>query len=330
LARNPYFHEWSRAARPDVYADQQVGLAAASPSQELTAVERGSADYTLDGPPTARLGEVQTRFASQLHIDPSDHVDQLVLNTSVAPFNDLRVRRALNYAIDRAEVARLVGAPAQPTCQFLPPYIPGYKRYCPYTLGPNTAGIWRAPDLATAERLISASHTRGTPITVWMIGVFGDPSRIGQYVVSLLDRLGYTANLRNVEADNTAPGRFADSRTKAQVAITPYFPNYPAPSEYINWFLGCQSFVPDSTGNANWAEFCDPRLDAQIRGAFAAEEANSPAAPSMWAAADRIVTDQAPLVPLVNPSAFNFVSRRVGNYQYNPQLGVLTDQLWVR
>jgi ABC-type transport system substrate-binding protein len=50
----------------------------------------------------------------------------------------------------------------------------------------------------------------------------------------------------------------------------------------------------------------------------------------MWAQADRTVTDQAPLVPLVTPSQFDFVSHRVGNYQYNPQFGVLLDQLWVR
>jgi YVTN family beta-propeller protein len=329
LVRNPYFQVWSPAARPDGYPDQIVVKIGAGPSAELTAVERGSADYTVDGPPTARLGEVQTRFTSQLHIDPSDDVDQLVLNTRVAPFNDLRVRQALSYAVDRAEIARLVGLPAPPTCQFLPPYISGYRPYCPYTIDPNTTGVWRAPDLARADSLIAASHTRGTPITVWMFGIFGDPTGIGQYITSLLHRLGYPTRLKNVGNDNAAAGRFSDSRTKAQVAVMGYFSNYPAPSEYIKWFLSCQSFVPDSTSSANWAEFCDPRLDAQINRALAAEGAASPAASSMWAAADRIVTDQAPLVPLVNPSAVNFVSSRVGNYQYNPQLGVLLDQLWL-
>jgi len=35
-------------------------------------------------------------------------------------------------------------------------------------------------------------------------------------------------------------------------------------------------------------------------------------------------------VQLVTPSTTDFVSRRVGNYQYNPQQGVLIDQPWVR
>jgi ABC-type transport system substrate-binding protein len=57
----------------------------------------------------------------------------------MAPFNDIGVRRALNYAVDRGKVAKLVGSDAQPTCQFLPPYIPGYQRYCPYTLDQGKA-----------------------------------------------------------------------------------------------------------------------------------------------------------------------------------------------
>lgn len=329
--RNPYFHVWSSAARPDGYPDQILLKVGASPSAELTAVEQGRADYTADGPPTNRLTEVQTRFAGQLHPTPDDVLDQLVLNTSVAPFNDVRVRRALNYAVDRAKVASLVGSAARPTCQFLPPYISGYEPYCPYTLPPANAGQWRAPDLATAERLINASHTRGMAITVWIVvGIFGDPTGIGHYVVSLLDRLGYRARFRDLTLDPTSAGRFADSRTKPQMAISGYFPNYPRPSEFIQWFLSCRNFVPNSTYNANWAEFCDPRLDAQIQSALSAEAANSPAAPSLWAAADRTVTNDAPLVPLVNPSTFDFVSKRVGNYQHNPQLGLLPDQLWVR
>jgi YVTN family beta-propeller protein len=334
LVRNPYFHEWSRAARPDGYPDQIILKLGASPSAELTAVERESADYTLDGPPADRLGEVRTRFASQLHINPSDTLDMLVLDTRVVPFNDLRVRRALNYAVDRAKIASLAGSAAQSTCQFLTPNIPGYRRYCPYTADPNSAGVWRAPDFATAERLIAASHTRGTAITVWNLGlVAGNAIAVGRYIVSLLDRLGYRARQRNLSANAPAAlERFADSRTKAQVALLTYFPNYPAASEFIKWLLSCQNFLPNSTASPNWAEFCDPRLDGQIQQALAAQEANSPATTDLWAQADRTVTDNAPLVPLAIPSIIDFVSRRVGNYQYSPQLGgsALIDQMWVK
>jgi peptide/nickel transport system substrate-binding protein len=45
---------------------------------------------------------------------------------------------------------------------------------------------------------------------------------------------------------------------------------------------------------------------------------------------DRQAADQAPWVPLVNPKVVDVLSKRVGNYQYSPQLGMLIDQLWVR
>ena len=333
LVRNPYFHQWSRASRPDGYPDQIVFKFGASPAAELTAIERGTADYTIDGPPADRLTEVKTRFASQLHINPSDVVDTLVLNTRVAPFNDPRVRQALNYAVDRAKTASLVGPDAQPTCQFLPRYIPGYQPYCPYTLDPTRTGRWTAPDLATAERLIAASHTRGTAITLWNTGgVYGDATGVGRYVVSLLNQLGYKATLRNLTSDPTAARAFADSRTKAQLALVSYFAAYPAASQYIQWSLSCKTFLPNSTDNPNLPEFCDPRLEHQINNALAAEEANSPAAADIWAQADKTVTDDAPLVPLDVPNTTDFVSRRAGNYQYSPELGglVLIDQLWVR
>ena len=331
LVRNPYFHEWSRAARPDGYPDQIVFKVGASLSAELNAVERGAADYMLDTPPADRLNEVRTRFASQLHINSTEEVDTLVLNTRVAPFDDIRVRQALNYAVNRAKTATFVGPEARPTCQFLTPLIPGYKPYCPYTLNPTTAGTWSAPDLPTAERLIAASHTRGMAITLWMdAGIYADPGGAGRYIVRLLDQLGYKAKLRMRNDYQTL--RFADSRTRGQLALTGYYAAYPAASQFIQWSLSCKSFTPNSTHNANLPEFCDQRLERQINSALTAEETNLPAGSAIWAQADKTVTNQAPLVPLAIPSIIDFVSRRVGNYQYSPQIGggVLIDQLWVK
>ena len=57
---------------------------------------------------------------------------------------------------------------------------------------------------------------------------------------------------------------------------------------------------------------------------------NSPNTATRWAQADRTATDQAPAVPLTNPNAIDFVSARVGNYQYSFQQAMLQDQAWVR
>jgi len=335
LVRNPYFHEWSHAAQPDGYPDQIVLKHAPTEADELTAIEQGRADVGVDDVPAGSVKELELRFARQLYTAPSDDVNLLVLNSRVAPFNDVRVRQALNYAIDRHKVTRLIQTGGQPTCQMLTPFILGYRPYCPYTLNPNPSGSWTAPNLAEAERLIAATHTRGTPITIWNLGTSGTNYRsIEPYLTSLLDRLGYPTKIKFVDDDEyfNATRRVADSRTRAQAALTALGPWYPSPAAIIQADFACQSFLPDSPGNANTAEFCDPRLDRQIKSARTAESNNSPDAAALWALADRTATDQAPAVPLNIPSHSYLVSARVGNSQFSltAPFGVLLDQLWVR
>jgi peptide/nickel transport system substrate-binding protein len=101
-------------------------------------------------------------------------------------------------------------------------------------------------------------------------------------------------------------------------------------SQLINIYFGCQYFIANSKVNGNIAEFCDPQLDASIHNALAAEANNSPDVGRLWAQSDRIVTDDAPLVPLVVPGYILFVSKRVANFQASASQGVLQDQLWVR
>jgi YVTN family beta-propeller protein len=92
LVRNPYFHVWSQAARPDGYPNQIVVRLGATPEQELTEVERDDADFSFGVVPANRFSQVQTRYASQVYVNPIDATNVLVLNTRVAPFNKIDVR----------------------------------------------------------------------------------------------------------------------------------------------------------------------------------------------------------------------------------------------
>jgi peptide/nickel transport system substrate-binding protein len=319
--RNPRFREWNHAAQPDGNPDEIVMRYGLTAAQEVRAVERGQADWTPDAIPAALQQEVTTRYPSQLHRLQTPQLDAFLLNTRRPPFDDLRVRQALNLAIDRAAIARMLGGPAwaAPTCQLLPPGLLGYRPYCPYTRDPRAGGRWAAPDLAHARRLVAASGTRGEQVTVW-VGTDGGilATAVVPYTVRVLRQLGY--------------------RARAHIAPPSYFHHHPQVFEKIQLiptaqangtpldFLG--TFACSTDPNHPW--FCDPRLDRAMRNAATLEATDPRAAGNLLARIDREYVDRAAAVPLVNPYWFEFVSTHVQNYQADPLLGLIADQATVR
>jgi peptide/nickel transport system substrate-binding protein len=329
LVRNRYFHVWSKAARPDGFPDEiEFRLHPKNGDAAIAAVERGQADIALASP-RRRLEEVETRYASQLHLNPSSaSMFFLFLNTRLAPFDDVRVRRAVNYAVDRAAVAKAQGGPAlaRPTCQIRPPSVAGYRPYCPYTVDPSPAGEWKAPDLARARRLVAASGTRGTKVTVW---TFPQVERAARETVSALQRLGYRTSIRRVALDGYFP-KVLDERTRAQAGMFGWIGSSGSPPSYVlPQSLTCSSIRSGPQGN-NPSFFCDRPIDAQIARALRIQATDPDAATRLWPRIERELVDLAPWVPLYTPQYSDFVSQHVGNYQFNPVLLVLLDQLWVR
>jgi peptide/nickel transport system substrate-binding protein len=147
FVRNPYFHEWSHAAQPAGNPNTIVWRSAPSIQAAVAAVEQGRADWFFGQPPFAQFHRLELQNPAELHVNPQFAVNFLPLNTHLAPFNDLRVRLALNYAINRATVVQLYGGPsfATPTCQVITPGIPGYRRYCPYTVTASRSASSRSP-----------------------------------------------------------------------------------------------------------------------------------------------------------------------------------------
>ena len=170
LVRNPRFREWSQAAQPSGYPNEIALTFGGGADAQVSAVEHGRADLTADAgaASAATVSALQTQYASHLEVNPKAALLSFFLNTRVAPFDDVRVRRAVSFAVDRNELVALSrgGASGQTTCQLLPPNFDGYRRYCPYTLHPNSGGAWTAPDLAKARELVAASGTRGQLVTV--------------------------------------------------------------------------------------------------------------------------------------------------------------------
>jgi ABC-type transport system substrate-binding protein/DNA-binding SARP family transcriptional activator/streptogramin lyase len=332
LVRNPRFHEWNAAAQPPGYPDKIVLREGQDPEQAVNDLEQNRLDVLVPVP-TNRLSELADHYAQQFHSEPGGATNSLTMNTRVAPFNSVLVRRALNFAIDRGRLVSLAGGPlaAQPTCQILPPDLGGYQPYCPYTVNPSSSGSWTGPDLGDAEKLVSASGTRGMNVTVLMdaSGATGPSASVSRDVMAVLDRIGYRASLRVAASESAFFQTLGDSRSRIQIGWFPWAQDYPAPSDFITPILTCRAFVPESQSNVNDAEFCNPAIDNAVQRAQALEPTQPGAANQAWAGIDQQITDRAPWVPLYNPRLDVATSSRVGNFQFHPFFGLLLDQLWV-
>jgi YVTN family beta-propeller protein len=332
LTRNPHFREWSADAQPAGYPDRIVYRFGVDPSAGTSAVEKGRADVTLDSPPSERLREIATRFPSRAHrfVEPS--VFYLFLNTRIPPFDDVRVRRAVNLAADRAELVRLWGGPqlARPTCQVLPPGIAGYRPYCPYTADASGAGNWKAPDLARARALLAAAGGAHGEVSVHVNG--DDPQRVAvaRYFAGLLDRLGYHARLRTYPDLQTLYEHAGRPSSRANAGVEGWESDFPRASDFFPNLLTCGSFQPKRQVNLNAAGFCDSGLDRQVDQAQALAASDPAASAALWSRVDHAVVDAAPWVSFLNRAGIDLTSARVGNYQRNQQFSVLLDQLWVR
>lgn len=332
LIRNPNFREWSTAAQPAGSPNRIVIRLGLTAAQGAAAVADGKADFMPNlGQIPASAVAYFLRHRSQLRINPLMVTAFMFLNVNAPPFNQLRVRRALNLALDRRHIVNSYGGPlaAEPTCQILPPQLPGYRRYCPYTRDPRTDGRWNGPDLARARRLVAASGTTGMRITVWNNPTPQVAVAETQSTVAALRKLGYRASLRLLPA-NTYFTYTNDSRNHAQVIDAGWSADYPSADDFLGK-ITCGYFVPSNgPATTDGSEFCDPAFDKQVARAAALQTTDPLAAATLWVRLDRQATDLAIWLPTVTPNETDLISPNIGNYQYNPVWGALIDQLRIR
>ncbi len=322
FVRNPYFREWSHAAQPAGNPNEIVWESAPSLQAAMTAVEQGHADWLFGQPPYAQYHQLELQDPGQLHNNPQWAVSFLPLNTHLPPFNDLRVRQALNYATNRAKLAQFYGGPAfaTPSCQAIVPGIPGYRRYCPYTLHPRANGAWTAPDMARARQLVTQSRTIGERID--LIAVAADafiPAATTGYIAGVLRALGYRVHVSVIPFASITPAMW-DSFQISNAGS--WLPAYPDPSSYVPSFFSCRG------SNSN-DYYCNPAVDHEMRRAALHELTDPPAADALWERVDRQLTNAAEWVTTVATREVEITSARLHNYEYNPVWGFLADQAWV-
>ena len=328
LVRNPSFTEWSHDAQPQGYSDTISETFGLTVEAEITAVENGQADWVFDPPPADRLDEIGTKYADQAHVNPLTAMYYLAMNTNLAPFNDVRVRQAINFAVDRQAASTLYGGAnlAQPVCTFLPPGFPGHVDDCQYTAGGGNT--WSAPDLDKAKALIAASGTAGMDVGIVTQDDEVNKS-IGEYLQSLLTTLGYKTTLKPISA-NIQFTYIQNTNNNVQISLTSWYQDYPAASDFLNVLESCASFTPGSDSSINIAGFCDKEIDATMQQALVTGQTDRSGADAQWAQIDKAVMAKAPVAPLFTPKLVDFTSTRVGNYQFSKQFYMLVSQLWTK
>jgi YVTN family beta-propeller protein len=329
LVRNARFQQWSADAQPDGFPDViTLSERGFFQSARIRAVRRGLGDITVaGGPPISKeeLDQLIARYPSRVRLNTAFNTEWFFLNTGVAPFDNLQVRRAVNHAFDSETYVEVLGRAFSPTCQILPPNFPGHRPTCPYASG----GVDR---LSRARKLVAGAGAAGTQVTVWVPEPGANRAR---YVASVLELLDLRAEVRIVPID---PGggigayfaKVSDSRNRVQIGYSGWIADYPSAAIFIPPILSCEAFTPASPLNLNPAQFCDPAIDAKMARATALQAQDPPAATLLWQEVERDLLAQAPLLPTDIRLNVNFLSERVGNYQYNPQWGPLLSQLWVQ
>lgn len=313
LERNPLFRPWNPDAQPPGIPDAIEYSFGLEDEAEVTQVENDAADWMFETPPLDRLGELGEHYADRVHTNPALALWFLPMNTHEPPFDDPRVRRAVNLAIDRDAAVKLFGGPrlATPSCQILPPGLPGYEPYCPYV-----------HDLDAARALVRDSGAAGRTVTL-VIDTSAVQRAIGTYVLDVLRRIGFDARLR-VLSGNLQFTYIQNTANHVQISLTPWYADYPGATDFLPLLFGCASFHPDSDGSVNFSGYCDPALDARM--ADAADSGD----PARWAPIDREITDRDLFAVLFNPRYIDVTSSRIEGFTYHEQYHWLLGQSRVR
>lgn len=298
-ARNPAWSSANADAMPGLPAGHVDAIqikVVTNPSTQVNDIENGRSDWMKNPPPPDRIPEIKAKYeGTQFRAEPTISNFYFWMNTRRPPFDDVRVRRAVNYAIDPAALERIYSDTLHATQQVLPPGMPGYEKFAPY---PH--------DLAKARELIARADPADREITVWT-SASAPNDEAGEYYEGVLRKLGFRPKLKVV---NTAVyfGVIGNASTPdLDTGWTNWLLDYPHPNDYFQPQLSGESI--QQTNNTNWAQFDVPKLNAKIR--RLGEEQLGPRQVEEYAQLDREVMKRAPWAPFGNYTISTFVSSAI-------------------
>jgi len=283
--------------------DFKVGL---DDNAAIQQIQADQLDMMGDPMPAGSFTQITTdpKYKDQLFTHTLVDTDYLFMDTQQAnngPLSKVAVRQALNYAIDKDNLLKLVhGAGVKADC-ILPPDMPGYDPNChPYGFDQQKA----------KDMLAAAGYPNGFESTLYTDTTDPDP-QIAQALQQDLAAVGVKVNIVTEEF-----ATFLDrieTPHKAPMGYVGWFQDYPDPSDFFDPLLSCQSAVQ---GGANASLYCDKAVDTLAATARAGTD--QPARLQQYQQIQTTIMEAAPWVPLRHQVWFTLVSTHVASFSLHP------------
>ena len=163
--------DYFRAGVP--YLDNLTFEFGQDPTVAVLRLKKGEVDIVGDGLPPAQFTEVMADPANKDLIAVGDQLQTgyVTMNVTQPPFDNLKVRQAVNMAINKDRVVRLINNRAVPANQPLPPAMPGY----------NAANTGYAYDPEGAKKLLAEAGVGEISTELYAMNVDPNP-RIAQSI----------------------------------------------------------------------------------------------------------------------------------------------------
>lgn len=273
------------------------------PIVALLRLQKGEIDLALDGIPPAKFQEVMSDPEQKSHVIEGGqlHTGYITMNTTMAPFDNVKVRQAVNMAINKARIVQIINNRAVPANQPLPPSMPGYdKEFKGYPY-----------DVAKAKALLAeAGHPDGFDTQLFAMNTDPNP-RIAQAIQQDLAAIGIKASIQALaQANVIAAGGDKAGAPMIWSGGMGWIADFPDPSNFYGPILGCAGAVP---GGWNWSWYCNKDLDAKAAEADSmTDPAKSAERNKMWSGIYDKIMEDAPWAPVFNEQRFTIRSARMG------------------
>jgi peptide/nickel transport system substrate-binding protein len=250
--RNPYWAKdnGKEIELPAGHVDKIEIEVQRNQSTQVNDVESGKLNWIFDPPPTDRYQEVKEKFeGSQFTSEPTISTYYFWMNQTTEPFNNLKVREAVNYAVDPAALERIYTGQIVGTQQILPPGMPGYKKF---ELFPH--------DVAKAKELVAESGVKDKEVTVWTDSESPN-NDAGTYYQGVLEEIGLKVELKILNPDNYFTVIGNTSTPNLDTGFADWFQDYPHPNDFL-FLLNGENI--QSTNNQVFGQTDNPALNKKI------------------------------------------------------------------